>query len=218
MTFHIATSHPIALESNDHLYPRATKNDNHANFRFNEKLVKLLDKPQISVLDLGCAGGGMVKTLLDAGHLAVGVEGSDYSQKIKRAAWGVYPDNLFTADVTKPFTVYTDHISCPYLFDVVTAWEFFEHIKEQDLLGVLENIDRHLRPGGWLMASIANTQICFGTRGIVYHHTIKSAQWWYAMFERIGLKHDKDTDTWFGSDRVRSGPIRVTAKKAVKKR
>lgn len=212
--FSCASSHPIAIDSNDHLYPRATKNDNHANRRFNEKLIKLIGEPVISVLDLGCAGGGMVKTFLDMGHVAVGIDGSDYNLNTKRAAWGVYPDNLFTADATKPFVL--SAFGVPYKFDAVTAWEFFEHIKEPDLQGVIDNILTHLKDDGWLIASIASTQVRFSEVGndkIYYHHTIKPASWWQEHFGRAGLRHKPEMLEYFDGAWVRSGPIKITAQK-----
>lgn len=215
MRFQIATDYPIAADSNDHLYPRGTANDNHANKRFNEKLIRLIGGGTVSVLDLGCAGGGMVKMFLDAGHIAVGIEGSDYSQKAQRAAWAFYPGNLFTADATKPFSVSVN--GSPHQFDAVTAWEFFEHIKEPDLPGVIDNILRHLKVGGWLIASIADTQVTFNEVNkakVIYHHTVKPANWWIDLFASNGMRHDKATDDYFGDDRVRrSGKIRITAKR-----
>ena len=44
-----------------------------------------------------------MKSILDAGGFAVGVEGSDYSQRHKRAEWATIPDHLFTTDATVPF-------------------------------------------------------------------------------------------------------------------
>src|SRR3990167_2627697 len=98
----VETDYPVALDSPDHLEPWGTKQDNSVNKRFNKKLIKLFGHTP-NVLDLGCAGGGFVRSIIKQGGLAVGIEGSDYSKKIKRAEWAKIPDNLFTADITKPF-------------------------------------------------------------------------------------------------------------------
>ncbi len=71
----VHTSKPIALDSPDHLVPLGTRQDNSVNRAFNRKLRTLIPQPR--VLDLGCAGGGMVASFLDEGDFAVGVEGSD---------------------------------------------------------------------------------------------------------------------------------------------
>ena len=56
-------------------------NMNHRNWRFNHNIGLLFPGRFIKVLDLGCAGGGMVHDFLDGGHVAVGLEGSDYCLK-----------------------------------------------------------------------------------------------------------------------------------------
>ena len=75
----------------------------------------------------------------------MGVEGSDRSKHLGRAEWKTIPDRLFTCDATKPFAILEDQ--SPLVFDVVTAWEFFEHIEKNDLQGVMDNINRFTRPG-----------------------------------------------------------------------
>lgn len=209
--FYCDTAHPVALDSNDHVYPRSTKNDNHANPRFNLRLVDLLGHNPVSVLDIGCAGGGMVKSFLNGGHIAVGIEGSDWSKNAKRQHWDTIPDNLFTADATKPFTVHTGD-GRPYQFDAVTAWEFFEHIKEDALQGVIDNIVRHLPRGGWLFASIAQSQVKF-LGDVVYHHTLKPAEWWIDLFRRNGIRQHAGTVKFFDDAWVRSGPVKIAAVK-----
>ena len=207
--FFCATDYPIALDSPDHLVPLATANDNSINTQFNQRLVNMLHKPQISVLDMGCAGGGMVGSLIDMGHIAVGIQGSDYSKIRKRAAWGTHGDYLFTADATKPFKIHAgDYI--PYLFDVVTAWEFFEHIREDDLPGVLDNIVRHLAPGGWLICTIADKGI--KRNGVYYHQTIKDHAWWLKLFERRGFTRIDKWNLYFNGYWVRNGPIKLAMK------
>src|SRR5205809_2708747 len=96
---------PVAVDSPDHIAPRGTANDNSRNRLFNRKLEALLGKRPLAVLDLGCAGGGFVKDFLDEGHVAIGLEGSDYSKKLRRAEWATIPEHLFTCDVTEEFEI-----------------------------------------------------------------------------------------------------------------
>lgn len=184
MTWYCETAHPVAVDSPDHTHPLGTKRDNHRNLEFNRRLVALIGREPVSVLDIGCAGGGMVQSFVEQGHLAVGIEGSDYSKNIGRAAWGKIPGNLFTADATKPFIVHQGN-GGPFKFDAVTAWEFFEHIRERDLPGVLENIRHHLKVNGWLIGSIATT--CVKQSGIIYHQTAKPEAFWLDLFRRNGF-------------------------------
>ena len=75
----LETEFPIAIASNDTKVPRGCKNDNSISPRFNRKLYQLLrSDPPARGLDLGCAGGGFVRSLIDDGHFAVGFEGSDF--------------------------------------------------------------------------------------------------------------------------------------------
>jgi predicted TPR repeat methyltransferase len=77
----------------------------------------------LRILDLGCSGGGFVKDCLDDGCLAVGLEGSNYSKNLRRAEWRTIPENLFTADLTTPFQVFSEFPEgeVPLTFDVITA-------------------------------------------------------------------------------------------------
>src|ERR1051325_2350118 len=147
----------VAYESPDHLIPWGTRRDNSRHRRFNQKLYQLFgeERPPIWVLDLGCSGGGFVKDCLDDGCMAVGIEGSDFSKRTKRAEWRTIPEHLFTADITKPFEVFGEFPGGEkqLKFDVITNWEVMEHIHERDIPGVVENVKKHLKPGGlWIMS------------------------------------------------------------------
>jgi hypothetical protein len=59
--------HAVAVESADHNWPRGTAFDN-GNRNFNLKLHALFSyRSDLHVLDLGCAGGGFVKSILAVG-------------------------------------------------------------------------------------------------------------------------------------------------------
>src|SRR5689334_11430474 len=128
-SYRIITNKPVAIDSPDHLQPQGTALDNSVNPRFNCKLFGWVGKRQVRVLDLGCAGGGFVKSVLDQGGAAVGIEGSDYSRLRLRAEWATIPDNLFTADITDSFQLLqksTQGQENPAQFTVITAWEVLE--------------------------------------------------------------------------------------------
>ena len=101
----IKTDHPLAITSDDHLHPRGTMSDNTRHPRFVAAVQERLGD-DLSYLDLGCAGGGLVFDFLMNGFDAYGIEGSDYSQRHQRAFWGIISDRLFTADITKPFRLH----------------------------------------------------------------------------------------------------------------
>jgi len=182
---------PVANKSSDHLFPRGTKNDNTRYPRFCTKLEQLFPGQRLHILDLGCSGGGMVYNFLQRGHLAIGLEGSDYSLKHQRAEWPIIPHYLKTCDITKPFRLETID-GQPAFFDVVTAWEVLEHIPEQSLPQLFKNIALHLRPGGVFAASVAQFRDFDRKTGVIWHVTLRSREWWEQMAERNGLSVLRD--------------------------
>ena len=197
----------VALASPDHLLPWWTRRDNSINRRFNDKLYKLYPRfgEQLKVLDMGCSGGGFVKTCFDDGCLAVGLEGSDFSKRLGRAEWRTIPEYLFTCDITKKFslTLQTAQGSGPLLFDVVTSWEVMEHIAEGDLPIVAANVKRHLAAGGlWIMSVSPNEEVINGAR---LHQTVREKAWWIEMFGRLELTHLEPYVSYFNTQFIR-GP------------
>lgn len=152
----VNTDFPIAFESPDHLVPWGTMNDNSTNRKFILHMLTLVEQQQgpgpKAFLDLGCSGGQLVKDFKRLGWQAVGLEGSDYSLRHRRANWkDLAGINLFTADITKPFEI-TENGS-PLRFDLITAWEVIEHIHPNDLDALFQNIVHYLKPGGIFVAS-----------------------------------------------------------------
>lgn len=182
----IATDHPIALDSHDHLYPRGTKNDNTRHPRFPLACERVFGR-KVTHVDLGCAGGGLVWDFLLAGHLSVGVEGSDYSLLNQRAEWAVLPTHLFTADITHPFHS-VDADGSALRFDVVTAWEVFEHIPQESIQGFLSNIRENLADGGLLVASIATFDSEDPETGARWHATVRPREEWLQLLQDEGFK------------------------------
>lgn len=204
----LATDYPVATDSPDRLQPWGTAHDNSHNATFNLKLYRLfghLERP-LRVLDLGCSGGGFVRDCIDNGCIAVGIEGSDYSQRMSRAEWGVLGGRfLFTADITKDFGVnaHWDGREESVEFDVITAWEVMEHIAKEGLPTVCKNISKHLLPSGLAIMSISPNEEL--TNGVRLHQTVESKEWWVQMFASHGLFHCPEYETYFNGQYVR-GP------------
>jgi len=189
--FYIETDFNVASESNDYKYPYGSKNDNTKNKDFNNTFYKVarilgFEKPYM-ILDLGCAGGGMVLTFIHDKHYALGLEGSDYCEKNRKFEWGIIPNNLFTCDITKPFSItqLSCHTDYDVKFDMITAWEVLEHIKENDLPQLFKNIYNNLKETGFFICTV--THSLDEHNGIVYHQTIKPMNWWVDKFEKHGF-------------------------------
>jgi len=152
----LETKNPIAFESPDHLIPWGTSRDNSTNKKFvtvmRNRILRENPNTTLGSLDLGCSGGQLVADFRSFGWMAVGLEGSDFSLKHKRANWpALAGKNLFTCDVTKPFKLTTQ--DKPAQFNLVTMWEVLEHIPTPDLPQLFSNITAHLAPGGYFIAS-----------------------------------------------------------------
>jgi 2-polyprenyl-3-methyl-5-hydroxy-6-metoxy-1,4-benzoquinol methylase len=150
------TQHPVAFESPDHLIPWGTCRDNSTNKKFvtvmHQRIRREHPQTMLGSLDLGCSGGQLVADFRSLGWLAVGLEGSDFSLKHKRANWpALAGKNLFTCDITKPFKLTNG--GQPVQFHLVTMWEVLEHIHQNDLPQLFGNIAGHLAPGGYFIAS-----------------------------------------------------------------
>ena len=170
----VITNYRVALDSNDHIYPEATMKDDTPDSGFLDEVEKVFGGECIAIMDLGCAGGRFIAQVHERGHRAAGLEGSDYSLVNARASWPEYGGKvLFNCDISRPFTVMEN--GNPVLFDVVTAWEFWEHIPQERLVCAIDNIWAHMKPGGLLCATI---NLMTG----LHHRTCKSVEWWLEMF------------------------------------
>jgi SAM-dependent methyltransferase len=200
MKIEVVTDFPVALDSPDHTHPWGTTHDNHCNLNFNERLRQLMPDWAVSVLDLGCAGGRFVKTLLDENHFAVGIEGSDFSKRMNRSEWCEIPDNLHTADIAKPFQVQVN--GTPVLFGVVTLWDVIEHLKRVDLPMLFSNINAHLIPGGIVILSVSPNEEA--PHGVPLHQTVEGKAWWLNTFRSLGWQSHPGLVGHFGEQMVRT--------------
>ena len=202
MVVEVQAEHRVAVGSPDHAMPWGTRRDSSTNWRFNRKLLALYPPTKrLSVLDLGCAGGGFVRSLLDDGVFAVGLEGSDYSKRCCRADWRCVPGNLFTCDVAGLFLVTVG--GEPARFDCVTSWELLEHLAEKDLVTLSENVSHHLAYGGMWVVSVSTREEVVG--GVTLHQTVRSTAWWLSGMERLGWHNHPKMVRYFNTQFVR-GP------------
>ena len=194
------TEYPIAYESNDYLVPHGTVRDDTRYPRFIHACeMYFKDREKLAFVDLGCSSGGIVLDALLRGHEAVGLEGSDESFKQQRAQWRIIPKNLFTCDITKPFTLKKDGKLKE--FDVISAWEVLEHIKEEDMPMLLENIKKHLNKGGIFIGTISNWDDIDEETGVNWHVNLHPYEWWRDIFAEAGF--DIITETFSPYDLAR---------------
>jgi 2-polyprenyl-3-methyl-5-hydroxy-6-metoxy-1,4-benzoquinol methylase len=185
--YSVTTLKPVAKESHDHHWPRGTLYDNSENRRFNLKLYDYFDRrADLKVLDLGCSGGGFVKSIIEDGYIAIGIEGSDISQRLRSGEWDTCPHHLMTCDISEPFEVF-DAKGQLTKFHAVTAWEVLEHIPTETIPNLFHSIAHHLTDDGIFVASIDMTPDANPVVGAVYHYTLQPKPWWLARFEEAGM-------------------------------
>jgi 2-polyprenyl-3-methyl-5-hydroxy-6-metoxy-1,4-benzoquinol methylase len=184
----VVTEFPVATQSDDHKFPHGTMTDNTRHPRFVHVCESIFPGRTLSHLDLGCAGGALVWDFLRRGHFSIGIEGSDYCLRTQRAEWRIIPNNLFLADITKPFGIVSADSGEPLAFDLVTAWEVLEHIPEQDLAELFANIRRFMKPDGLFASSVATFEDGDPVTGAVWHVTVKPQEWWLARIAEAGFE------------------------------
>ena len=190
----VITDHPIAYDSPDHIQPWGTARDNSTNEEFIKQTEQWFNNEPFKTLDIGCSGGQLTVDYANRGHLAVGIEGSDYSIKHQRANWPEYHNRLlFTTDATKPFSV--TFMNEPIKFQLITAWELIEHIHPKDLNALFKNIANNLSDNGIFVASISTKPDIIN--GVVLHQSVFSySDWIYNILRDDDAFKDTDLE-WF---------------------
>ena len=176
---------PIAYQSDDHKYPWGTRTSNSRSDYFQFKLMRLFsENVDWSLLDLGCSAGGFVEGFHELGVAAFGIEGSDYNRKNARGSWPKLDNiRLFTGDITKKFSFVIGEEELK--FDVVTAWDVFEHIEREDLGPLMVNLSKVLRDDGIVVLTIATIPDVID--GIDLHKTQMPRTEWEELFFEYGF-------------------------------
>ena len=182
---HLHTLYPIAIESNDHLSPDSTTEGVSRPTLFVQDCIRVLGL-QMKCLDLGTGGAGLVYEFAMNQVLAVGIDGSDFCRVNKIGYWPLLPNNLFTCDITRHFRFLSRESGTPSTFELITSWEVLEHIAEDDLPGLFENIAAHIGKDGYFIGSISQLEYR-DTAGIPYHVTLQSKKWWKQKFAESNL-------------------------------
>lgn len=176
----LKTFSKISDDNIDHILPSGTMTDNTRMPRFVLACENYF-KRKCNYLDLGCAGGGLVRNFLEFDNFALGIEGSDLSMKENRAEWGRIPSFLFVADIAKKFSFDNKQTNKKCMFDVIGAWEVLEHIHKDNHEQLFENIFSHLNPGGFFVASISSNNL-------THHICANNSEWWIKNFKKHNLK------------------------------
>lgn len=151
----VDTKYPVAFDSPDHTHPWGTMRDNFSSGFFIQEMNEHFGR-HISVLDIGCSGGLLIRHFHDGGNMAVGIEGSDYSAIHQRAEWpDLYNNNLFTCDASRDYQIKFEDTKEVVKFDLITSWDVIEHIHPDRLDTFFKNAKKHLSDDGIFVGSIS---------------------------------------------------------------
>ena len=175
------TEYTVAHDSADHLHPWGAANDNTSCPAFLKACERIWRHRPLRYLDLGCSGGQLVREFIEAGHLGFGIDGATAAM---RDNWRLYPEHFFGADISHPFRL-SDATEFSW-FDCISAWEVLEHIPEERLPVLCENIREHLNPANGLFVCSISTRPDI-VDGVQYHVTVKDEAWWRKTLLNNGL-------------------------------
>jgi ubiquinone/menaquinone biosynthesis C-methylase UbiE len=158
----------------------ATKKSNYKNYSWErlgtyfhataQHIVKCL-KPK-KLLDVGCAKGFLVYALGELGVDACGIDVSEYAVANAKA-----PDMVKLGTAEK-----IEHQDNS--FDVVTALDVLEHIKEKEVPQVCAELLRVTRK--WVIVRVPTKKVPGDLDA--YHETIRPKEWWEEQFAAAGGK------------------------------
>ena len=150
--------------------------ESNTNHVFNEMCYSIFDSP--TFIDLGCAGGGYIREVIDDGYLGIGVDGFSAFKQNGIDGWSKHPDHFFQLNIAKPITVESGGV--PLKFDVVTAWEVAEHLYEDEIDPFVKNLANLVTDEGLIIITVSLRD----DRG---HFTLKPEEWWEDILINNGL-------------------------------
>lgn len=142
-----------------------------------DALIGHIEGPRpFAVLDFGCGPGRDLKTFVDLGHRAIGLDGSEHFAAMAKAHSGceVWRQDFLALDLPSG------------VFDGIFANATLFHVPRQELARVLGELRAALKPGGVLFSSIprgANEEGWSGGRFGAYH----DLDAWRAFAARTGF-------------------------------
>ena len=166
-----------------------------SNKEFNRLAYSLFDKEDIFILELGSGDGNFINDCVEDAKNAVGLDGFWILDKFKPGRWALLPNNLFSCDVCRLFTMLFCGVAVK--FDLITSFEFMEHLFEEDVDGTIMNIADHLKDTGYYICSIS-TRNCDG------HFCIRDREWWLAKFEKYNLIETQEFYSKFDNKYLRN--------------
>jgi 2-polyprenyl-3-methyl-5-hydroxy-6-metoxy-1,4-benzoquinol methylase len=190
LVVNVNSERKIAEYSADHQQPKGSICDNYSSSSLLDEIKYYFKKDDIKFLDLGCAGGQLVRDARNRRWFSIGLEGSDSATRGEGLKnWLDLKDrNLFLTDISEKFEITVDNK--PVKFDLIHSEEVLEHIQEDKIDTVFQNIKNHLSEEGVVFLGIAmfsDEEIIVG-KLYVYHTCVHDKAWWKEKIEKNGLE------------------------------
>ncbi|MDI6804613.1 MAG: class I SAM-dependent methyltransferase [Bacteroidota bacterium] len=130
-------------------YPRGSASEKYYRKHIERFQIDKLKKIQAysqtgKLLDIGCGVGYFIRTALNRGYTAEGVEFSEVAAAIGREQWNL---QIVSGD-------FLSNQFVPESFDIVTLWQVLEHLRQPR--EVLLKVHSLLKPGGLLVIAVPN--------------------------------------------------------------
>lgn len=129
-----------------------------------------------SVLDVGCGIGNLVLRMRDEGMVAYG---TDFAPDL-RTYWGDTPYMQVADAKSQPFP--------DKFFDLVISTDVMEHIPEEDIPAVAEEMKR---VGNKVVALVA-VEKKLNARQLLFHVTNKPLEWWVEHLPGIDVINSRE--------------------------
>lgn len=150
----VITKDIYCVDSLDYTQPIGAKNDNRTSMKYVIAIEEYFNnRTPLTTIEFGCAGCLIVKTLADRGHNSYGIEGTPHP--LQRPQWKEFHnERLFTCDLSKPFRLIDDDGN-DMKFDVISHWEFLEHLPVASQEYFHAKLYTHLKEDGIILAGIS---------------------------------------------------------------
>jgi len=129
-----------------------------------------------SVLDVGCGVGNLVKRMRDIGIAAYG---TDFSPDL-RSYWGDNPHLQVAEAKAQPFP--------DKFFELVISTDVMEHIHEEDIPAVVEEMKR---VGKEVLVLVA-VEKKLNQHQLLYHVTNKPMEWWVEHLPGVRVLNSRE--------------------------
>lgn len=138
------------------------------------------------LLDLGCGGGYFVRSLLDLGIDAWGIDVSEYAIRQGRELYDLR-DRIFVGSV-HDLSRWKDET-----FDFIYSQQVFEHLPEEFTINLVKECFRVHKPGGHMWAGLVLRSYDIPADQKVSdrdptHITVKHKDWWNDLFLQAGYR------------------------------